>query len=256
MKSFCFTVDDNIRFFQSITKNQPESLFDDPYLAMYKRLHDEFDLKVQLNLFYCSDEFDLSQMTDAYRDEWKEHSNWLKLSFHSRVENSKPYQFSGYDEVYNDCKAVHDQILRFASPSTLAKTTTIHCCLATQDGLKALAEHGVKGLLGLYGDEENPRTSYSINEKNALRLRNGNILLKDGINFAPIDVILNIYSLEEILTNLSNLLDREKIWLMIHEQYFYPDYKRYQPDFEKKLRETFLFLCQNGYKSRLFEDLI
>jgi hypothetical protein len=43
---------------------------------------------------------------------------------------------------------------------------------------------------------------------------------------------------------------------MIHEQYFYEDYRRYQPEFEEKLRSTFSFLCDNGYQSSFYEDLI
>ena len=56
-------------------------MFDHPYLAMYRRLHEEFGLKVQLNLFYRMESFDLSQVSDAYYEEWKENSDWLKLSF-------------------------------------------------------------------------------------------------------------------------------------------------------------------------------
>ena len=48
-KTFCFTVDDNIRFLKEIAEKNYKSIFEHPYLAMYKRLHEDFDLKVQLN---------------------------------------------------------------------------------------------------------------------------------------------------------------------------------------------------------------
>ena len=67
MKTFCFTVDDNIRFFQELTETPRLSLFDHPYLAMYRRLHEKHGLKVQLNLFYRAGDFDLSQFSDCYR---------------------------------------------------------------------------------------------------------------------------------------------------------------------------------------------
>ena len=44
MKWFCYTVDDNIRFLKEINERRPNSLFDHPYLAMYKRLHKQFGL--------------------------------------------------------------------------------------------------------------------------------------------------------------------------------------------------------------------
>jgi hypothetical protein len=91
MKSFCFTVDDNIRFLKELSFGEYGSMFEHPYLAMWKRFHERFGLCVQLNLFYECDGFDLSQMSEKYRDEWESNSDWLKLSFHSRLENERPY---------------------------------------------------------------------------------------------------------------------------------------------------------------------
>lgn len=223
---------------------------------MYKRLHDAFGLKVQLNLFYRMEGFDLSKMPDVYYREFAENAHWLKLSFHSDFENVKPYEFSGYDEVYTDCKKVNEQITRFASQFTLAKTTTIHYCLATGEGLNALRDNQVTGLLGLFGDSQNPRVSYGIDGADADALRNGGIVKRDGITFAAIDIVLNCFTKEEILRQLDDLKQRESIKVMIHEQYFYPDYKRYQPEFEEKLTATFTFLRDQGYRSCFFEDLI
>lgn len=255
-KTFCFTVDDNIRFLKEITERRYHSLFDHPYLAMYKRLHEAFDLRVQLNLFYRMDGFSLSQMSPAYASEWQENADWLKLSFHSDFENEKPYEFSGYDEVWQDTENIHSQILRFASPASLAKTTTVHYCLATPEGLNALSDQGVLGLLGLFGTREQPRTSYGIGENSAQTIRDGEIVAIDGTSYASIDIVLNNFSKEDILCKLSHLMDRSCIRVMIHEQYFYADYRSYQPDFEEKLKSAFAFLKEHGYRSCFFEELI
>ncbi len=256
MKTFCFTVDDNIRCLKEITRRGYKSIFEHPYLAMYKRLHDEFDLKVQLNLFYRTEGFELSQMSSAYFDEWQKNSDWLKLSFHSDHENAKPYEFSGYDEVFGDCKRVNEQIVRFASADALAKTTTIHFCLATPEGLSALADNKVLGLLGLYGTEDTPRISYGIDGENAAKLRKGETVKDGDITYGAIDIVLNCFSKDEILSKLETLTDRNSIRVMIHEQYFYLDYRSYQPEFEDKLRATFRFLTEHGYESCYFEDMI
>jgi hypothetical protein len=256
MKKFCFTVDDNIRFLKEITAAQPESIFEHPYLALYRRLHERYGLCVQLNLFYECEGFDLALMTERYRQEWRENADWLKLSFHSRVENVKPYENSGYDEVFADCDAVHREILRFAGEDSLASTTTIHYCLATHEGLKALRDCGVRGLLGLYGSNSSPRTSYQTSTLCAGLLRRGDILHDGDIAYAGIDVILNLFSKEKILSELVSLKDRAEIKVMIHEQYFYPDYPAYQPDFEDKLDATFAYLCENGFESSFFENII
>ncbi len=254
MKSFCFTVDDNIRFLKELCQRNCQSLFDHPYLNMYRRLHDAFGLKVQLNLFYEGGGFDLSQMTDKYKGEWEENAHWLKLSFHSKIENVRPYQASPYEEVYGDCHAVQEEILRFAGPATLGKTTTIHYCLTTAEGLQALKDNGVRGLLGLYGTDAEPRQSYQNTPEEGAALRRGETLLSNGVIYGGIDVILNNFPMDNMLYRLRGRLGREFIKVMIHEQFFYEDFYRYQSDFEEKLTATFTCLAENGYESIFFEE--
>ena len=254
MKNFCFTVDDNIRFFKELVEGSFESIFEHPYLALYKRLHEKFGLKVQLNLFYECEGFDLSRMTDRFFSEWEANSDWLKLSFHSRLENVKPYISSGYEEVFEDCRKVHREILRFASPSALARTTTVHYCLATAEGLRALSDNSIEGLLGLYGDEGSPRSSYLNTPEQCERIRKGEAVPHGGIAYGCIDVVLNRFSTEENLRKLNGLSHKNTIRVMIHEQYFYPDYRHYQSDFEEKLTAVFAYLTENGYVSEFFEN--
>ncbi len=256
MKSFCFTIDDNIRFLKELTEGDLPGLFDHPYPAMLKRLHERFDLKVQLNLFYSMEGFDLSDMSDRYAGEWEEHADWLKLSFHSRLENVCPYAAAEYREVYDDCCAVQDQILRFASAASLAATTTVHCCETTGEGVKALRDNHVRGLLGLFGSREHPRTSYSLDGESAEILRGGHILYRDGMAYAPIDMVINCFSMSQIPRTLAAHLSQSTVRVMIHEQYFYEDYVRYQPDFEDKLTAVFELLTSHGYESCFFEEWI
>ena len=254
MKKFCFTVDDNIIFLEKLTCGNYKSIFAHPYLGLYKKLHEKYDLKIQLNLFYESDGFDLSQMTDKYRGEWAANADWLKLSFHSKREIPKPYEYSGYGEVFENCEKVHRQILRFASERSLAKTTTLHYCLATEDGIRALEELGVRGLLGLYGSADSPRSSYCSDEIESEQIRCGQTVVRNGIAYAGIDIVLNSFTTSEIISRLNELSDRELIKVMIHEQYFYPSDRHYQPDFEEKLDAAFARLAFGGYESTFFED--
>ena len=254
--NFIFTIDDNIRAFEAIAKTLPESIFAHPYFAMLRRLHAAFDLKVQLNMFYEKDGFTLADMPDRYKSEFAACSDWLKLSFHSKDETRRPYETSGYDEVFRDCAAVHREILRFAGEKSLAKTTTIHFCLLTEAGVCAMRENGVFGLLGLYGERGAERVSYGIRdrEKGDL-LREGGILKINGMHHAGIDIVLNNFDAEGILSQLPALRERESLRVMIHEQYFYEDYERYQPDFEDKLYQTFAALTSQGRESKFFEEL-
>ena len=73
---------------------------------------------------------------------------------------------------------------------------------------------------------------------------------------AGIDVILNLFTKEKILAELAILKDRHEVKVMIHEQYFYPDYFNYQPDFAEKLEATFAYLCENGFESTFYQNVI
>jgi len=73
---------------------------------------------------------------------------------------------------------------------------------------------------------------------------------------SSIDIVLNCFSTEEILEQLMRMRQRNGIRVMIHEQYFYEDYRDYQPEFEEKLRSTFSFFSEHGYQSSFFESLI
>ena len=250
MKQYCFTVDDNLRCLQELSEGEYSSIFEHPYFAMYKRLHERFALKVQLNLFYENPKFNLSEMSDRFKDEWQANADWLRMSFHSRLENFQPYINSGYDEVYEDCKAVNQEIVRFAGEKSLARTTTIHYCYATEEGLQALKDNGVEGLLGLFGT----RVSYLRTPEQCDILRSGEIVKDDGISYAMIDAVLNNLKIEDILPTLERYKDRKFVRVMIHEQYFYSDFDRYQPDFEEKIALAFDFFEKNGFDSILFEE--
>lgn len=255
--TYCFTVDDNIRAFKAVAEEGYQSIFDHPYFAMYKRLHEAFSLKVQLNMFYEYSGFSLADMPDRYKDEFSEVSDWLKLSFHSKDETRRPYENAGYDEVARDCTAVQSEILRFAGEESLAKTTTIHFCLLTEEGLSAMRDCGVSGLLGLYGRIGAERASYGIRDREkGDRLRCGEILKADGLYHAGIDIVLNNFDAEGILSQLPALKERECVRVMIHEQFFYESYEQYQPDFEEKLFKTFEALSAQGRESKFFEELI
>ena len=255
-KSFCFTVDDNIRFLKEITEGNYPSVFDHPYLAMYRRLHEVYGVCVQLNLFYECEGFTLASMTDAYREEFSENAHWLKMSFHSKLENVRPYITAEYDEVFSDAMSVQREIVRFAGESVLAKTTTLHYCLATLAGINAMKDVGMQGLLGLYGTKEAPRLSYQTSEEDARRIRGGEIIYADEVAYSGIDIVLNCYTTEEDLALLGGYFTRPHINVMIHEQYFYPDYPFYQKDFENKLSSVFSALAKENYVSTFFENVI
>ena len=42
--------------------------------------------------------------------------------------------------------------------------------------------------------------------------------------------------------------------LMIHEQYFYPDYRDYEPDYRQRVETAIKFVVDRGYKPVFYGD--
>ena len=72
-RTYRFTVDDFIRSFQNLNEHRDVygSIFEDPYLGLFRDAHLLYGSRVHINAFYGTDDgaFDLSMMTDRFRPE-------------------------------------------------------------------------------------------------------------------------------------------------------------------------------------------
>ncbi len=249
---FRFSVDDNIWFLRDLTENNYSSIFEHPYLNVYKDIHDRYNAKFQLNIYYETDGFDLSQMTDRYKNEWITNSDWLRLSFHAKADAPcVPYIDSSYEQAFDDCTKVHQEIIRFAGKETLDLFTTIHFCQASAEALKGFKDAGIRGLVGLFSDG---RSCYNITYETFTEPFKYDE--ENGIYYFTNDMIANLFSLDSIVPTLENVKDKEFIEVMIHEQYFYEYFHMYQPDFKDKVELCIKYLTDQGRTSVFLDDLI
>lgn len=167
-KKIYFFIDDNIWAFRQLAERKPNSIFDIPYFAMLKDAHDNYGLKVQLNLFYQTDEsygegtFTLAEVPDTYKEEWEANSDWLKLAYHAKKEFPNfPHLNIDYDVMYNTFKNIEREVIRFAGEKTFTYATCAHWLPVSKDGVKALYDCGVRLLCSTVGDqfEYDPETS-------------------------------------------------------------------------------------------------
>lgn len=161
MKKVQFFIDDVIWVLRDLTRERPKSMFDNAYMAMLKKAHDEFGVKVQLNVFYRTsfwygdDEFSLSDMTDAYKKEWEQASDWLKMGFHSKEEwPDYPYINADYSLVDSNFKLIKGEIVRFAGENSFAKSVVPHWAPISREGIQALYDNGIRVAYATYGTKE------------------------------------------------------------------------------------------------------
>jgi hypothetical protein len=276
-KHFRISSDDNIRFLKELNDGNYASIFDHPYLAVYQKAHERYGAKVHLNLFYEFDDrarscfsdaptyFNLSMMTDRYKDEFRQNADWLKLAFHAQSEfPDAPYKNATAETITRDCVRVCREIIRFASIECIPDTTTVHWGEANPECVRALRALGFRSLTGYFVLRKNGVPSVSYYAPPALvehvDTRDFWVDTEENMIFGKIDRVLNVGSFEEIMQDLVEIVkDPHRggfVSVMIHEQYFYKGYKNHLPDFEQRVLEPVRYLYEHGYTSMHVSDAV
>ncbi len=275
-KKYRISLDDNIWFLQNLTENKDvyTSLFDDPYLALIKKIHDKHGTKFHLNLYYETPRhggFNLSQMTDKYKEEWKANSDWMRLSFHANADKpDRPYINATYEQAYFEMNRVHKEILRFAGEEAFSKTvTTIHFGDCTVEAAKAFRDLGVKAFVSdyFYGTTNDVDIRMYCDAEQCL------ILQKFGYYY---DKEMDIYhfryngelaSAEQVQNTepekyyelFDKMLDNCPLYefkdFCLHEQYFYPEFKRHQTNYYEKMDTIANWCNDHGYEPIFMDEL-
>lgn len=261
------SIDDNIWFLRDIQQNSSTytSLFDNPYLGFLKEVNQQYGTKIHLNIFYETDGFNLSEMTDKYKNEWKENADWLKLSFHAKGEfPDQPYIAAGYDQVKTDCDQIVSEIKRFAGEEVMTSVTTIHWGEATVEGSRAMRDAGYRGQLGYFNvDDEQAPVSYYLDIEQRRNMKKRFIWrdTQQGVIFIRSSIVLDTTKLENIVPSLDSYEKNSGkkppyVDFLIHEQYYYPFYQAYQPDYKEKILTAVQWAADNGYTPAFLSDCI
>lgn len=151
MRKTHFLIDDVIWVLRDVARERPASLFDNAYLKMLKKAHDDYGVKTQLNVFYRTsyfygnDEFTLAEMPDCYKSEWEAASDWLKLTFHAKEEfPDYPLVNARYEDVKPLFDTVKAEILRFAGERSFTYGYCPHWNTVSKEGVRALYDCGVR----------------------------------------------------------------------------------------------------------------
>ena len=273
---FRISSDDNILFLADLTAHKEDyaSLFENPYLAVYREAHERYGAKVHLNLFYEFAEsdkqyfsterpyFNLSMVTDKFKAEFEENADWLRLSFHSRANTMRPYENTTAEEIGTECEAVHREILRFAGEKTLSACTTLHFGAANGVAVEEMYRRGYRAMAGYFIPGRPNPVAYHASEELI-----GHIFDRDffcdtdtGMFFGRIDSVLNCNTNEINLAEVKEATESPTrggyIEVMIHEQYFYKDYVNYLPDFRERVLDPVRYLYEKGYRGRFLAEAI
>ena len=265
--NYRLSIDDNIWFLRDIHQNDANytSIFDNSYLGFLKQVHDEYGTKIHLNLFYETDGFNLSQLTDRFKPEWTANADWLRLSFHARGEfPDMPYRTAGYQQVADDCEMVKNEIRRFAGEAVMGPVTTLHWGEATVEGSRALRDAGYVGQLGYFNvDDDLPPVSYYLTVEQRRQVKKRFVWhdTQEDITFVRSSIVIDKKELSEIVPHLDNYANLPSgrppyVDFLVHEQYYYPFYEVYQPDFRDRIVACVRWATEKGYQPAFLGDCI
>ncbi|MBM3744620.1 MAG: hypothetical protein FJW34_02340 [Acidobacteria bacterium] len=259
-----FSIDDNIWFLRDIAQNADryQSIFDNPYLAFWREMNQKHGARFHFNSYFETEGFNLPQMPDKFREEWRRNANWIRLTFHARANDpARPYLDASAEQIREDYRLVTREIRRFAGPEVLSPFTTVHWGEATRAAARALRAEGVRGLAGYFeAREELPTVCYYLPLAQWTYLAGRDYWhdTSEDLIYIRHDLVVNTVPLEQVVPRLERLAadphQSEVLELMIHEQYFYPDYKAYQPDFRQKVERALQWVAERGYRPVFFEE--
>lgn len=259
-RTYRFGVDDVIRCLENIYRHQNEytSIFDDPFLRLFRDLHDAYGTFVHMHIYYENDDgsFNLSMFPTKYKPEFQANGSWLKFTFHSRRDQpDSPYKFASYEQVMREGREVEREIRRFAGAEVLSNVTSQHWADSNLYATRAFRNLGFRCIDGyfLFDANGDPYVSYYLNKEQTAHAANRDFWVdnREDIIFVKDDIIVNEVPLEQINDYMEHISGEEAgcfHYLLIHEQYFYEDYAHYEPDYRERVFRAVEWCHKNGYR--------
>lgn len=151
--------DDVYACLDDISDNNYDSIFENSFFAGLKKLHDDYGAVFTLNCFNTSTKnssYDISNLPDRYRDEFKASSSWLRFAFHAECDTtaygstSFSNNLSTPDETTNSYNKFTSAILNATGTEECIDTVVrLGFFTGTQENVNALknCSYGITGLL-------------------------------------------------------------------------------------------------------------
>lgn len=148
------SIDDVIEILRELDVNDYKSIWEHPVFSFLKSLNQEYGAVFSLYCFYMSKDgqWNLDQMSNQFKAEFEEASNWLRFGFHSYQYETK-YGLTNkklsVQEAVNHYSLITNAICQFASSSVIDTVPRIHFYQGTREKTRAWRDtkNGIRGLL-------------------------------------------------------------------------------------------------------------
>lgn len=190
------SIDDYFSVLKELTINADSysSLFDHPDFAFMRSMHQKYGAVFSLYVFnrMTGDTFDLSAMTEKFKQEFSKSAHWLKLGYHSDSEET--YSDTLPDSVLvANVRAMYSQIERFASRDNIDRIPRFGFFSVNKNGLVALRDQGL--VLGALTADDNRVSNCGLTRMEL-------DIIRDSDRYVDREDNLNYFRSERRLDNL------------------------------------------------------
>ena len=253
---------------------------------VHLNLYYEFNDESAADFTEHKEYFNLSMMTDRYKSEWEENADWLTLSCHAHANYpNMPNRVLSADFIGDAIRKVHKEVVRFAGPKSLVPVTTMHWGNGYVEALRAFRENGYRIQCASFRMENNEEAYISYYGRDGLPayIRGcapdayavasdvaegtlGRDVWKDNkedLIFSHTDMVLNMHRdipTDQIIPWIDRCLaiqpNKGIFSMIIHEEYFYPDYRIYIPDCAERVLTAVKHVYEKGFRGAALEKLL
>lgn len=253
---------------------------------VHLNLYYEYNERSMADFSEHKEYFNLSMMTDRYRKEWEDNADWLTLSCHANANYpSWPNRVLSADFIGKAIRKTHKEIRRFAGPASLVPVTTMHFGNGYVEPLRAFRENGYliqcasfrmvnndEAYISYYGRDGLPAhirgsglDAYG-KQSDVATGKPGRDIWKDtkeDVIFSHVDMVLNLpkeIPTEQIEQRLDEYLaahpEKGIVSLIIHEEYYYPDFRAYIPDCGERVLRAIKRVYEKGFRGAALEKIL
>jgi hypothetical protein len=146
------SIDDVYFILKELDEGSYRSIFEHKVFKFFKDMHDTYGTVFSLYCFYHiseTDDWTLANMTDRFKDEFKNAASWLKFGFHSDNSIIKYNELIDPDKALKHYNKVINAIKYFAGSTSIDRMPRTHYFSGTVEIVRKWrdADNGIEGFL-------------------------------------------------------------------------------------------------------------
>ena len=176
--------DDVQTCFSNLTSKGYDSMYDEPFFAWLKSLHDNYGAKISLYVYNNS----LGSVPDTYKEEFFEAKDWLKIGLHAS-NGSSNYGSSTYEQGKSAWNSFVDNVIRITgSYLSVDRMPRLHTFAGSKEALKGMRDANY-GALGFLSADDDRKSYYFDDEQTTYMYSNDHFTDHvNGLTFVTTDL--------------------------------------------------------------------